>query len=190
MIPLTSCSGLYPVVTSALRCRTNSGTACNSPSALRPFSSAFGAHLPERIASHEPTHLCNERDARQQYSMIPITQQSRRAPLKVIHQLGDLVQAPERREGGLLADVGVARSEAPLDFGDEVSSHLFGGDVGKGAEGEGDGRGGGVVHVAVRARGQLGSPTRNGEEVLLERVGNERQDLLVLVEEEHDPEVA
>ena len=48
VIPETSCSGLYPVVTSALRCRTSTGTACEimwvKVTSLSGDSARFGIH--------------------------------------------------------------------------------------------------------------------------------------------------
>jgi len=128
--------------------------------------------------------------------VVAVAEEAHGAALEVVDELGDLVQRAQGGESGLLADVGVARAEAPLNLGDEVARHLLGGDVGERGERERDGRGGRVVHVAASGRAvvsmQLGlvrERERGEEDALLERVGDEGEDLLVLVEEEHDAEV-
>lgn len=80
--------------------------------------------------------------------MIPIAEKTRSTPFEVIDQLRHLVEAPQSSESSLLPDVGVPRSEASFDFGDEIASHLLRANVGEGAESERDGGGVGVVHVA------------------------------------------
>lgn len=124
---------------------------------MTTFGSAFTclitrgkAHLSERIAAHQATHLGHECHACQEDTVIPIAQQTRRSTLEMVHQVRHLVQTSESGEGGLLSNVGVTRAETAFDFGDEITGHLFGSDVGECAEGEGDGGSIRVVHVAVK----------------------------------------
>lgn len=94
--------------------------------------------------------------------MVAVPEQAHGAALVVLYEFRDLVQGAEGGEGGLFADVGVAAAEAAFDLGDEVAGHFLRGDVGKGAEGERDGRGGRMVHVAARAEGGGGAGVREG----------------------------
>ena len=101
----------------------------------------------------------------------------------------------EGKPADLLPDVSVAAAQQLLNLVTQVTRHFLGGDVGESAERETDRVHVRVVHVAThevstspRVVHRLRRPETGG--LLLERVGHESQDLLVLVQEQHDPQVA
>ena len=77
-----------------------------------------------------------------------------------------------KRTANLLTDVDIGRANELFDFIRQIPRHFFGRNVGKRAQGEADDVHVGVVHV------------------VLERVGDHGEELLVLVEQEHNAEVA
>ena len=82
--------------------------------------------------------------------MVSILQQQLGLFQEMLLQIWDLSAYPHGAQGGLAANVGVCACYYRLDFGEQVTSHLNGGDVSKGTKGETDGILVGVVQVTTQ----------------------------------------
>lgn len=90
---------------------------------------------------------------------------------------------------GLSPDVGVRGRKEGLDFGEKVSGHFDRGDVTQGAEGESDNILVRVVEITMGITRQLLSPLQRDRAILFERVGNQCQNFLVLIQKQHSSEI-
>jgi hypothetical protein len=118
------------------------------------------------------TEFVRERNRGDEHAMVPIAQKKQRVFKEAISKLRDTANNAQAASGSLLADVWVGLAKETLNLRCEVTAHGVGGDVSKSAEGEG----GDVLVFAA--------------EVRFHGVGGHHEELVALVEEDHQPKVS
>lgn len=103
-------------------------------------------------------------------------------------QIRHLSTYPHGAEGSFAAYVRVCARYYCFDFREQISSHFDGGDISESAKGQANNV---LVWVVQITKGiSICIPARWHGSLLLERVCDKCQDLLVLIQQQHSPQIA
>jgi hypothetical protein len=94
-------------------------------------------------------------------------------------------------KGGFSADVRIAGGDDGLDFGEEIAGHFDAGDVAQCAKGEADDVLVAVVKIAeLMLASTISFILQCHIFLLLQRVCDQRQDLLILIQQQHGTQIS